>query len=344
MNVLGIREEAGSKQDQLLMDDLHDKALLLILDNCEHLLPEVAQLAETMLCRAHRVRILATSREKLGASGETIWCIPPLSTPDSKGIITFENMMQYEAVQLFRDRAAATRANFTITRKNANAVAQICARLDGLPLAIELAAARVRVLSVEEIVTRLEDRFRLLVGSRTVHSRQQTLHALVDWSYGLLTDKERILLRRLSVFSGSWTLEAAEQVCSDGKMEAWEVLDLLTSLIDKSFVNGETQNGHIHYCFLETIQQFSQERLSESNETDEFAQKHASYYLKMAETSYGKMWGPDQAIWLVRLDEEYDNLRKALSWLSQVTDNKTMIVQMAGSLWRIHRITGAPTG
>jgi predicted ATPase len=290
INVLGMREVAGYTPDQTLMDVMHNKNLLLIFDNCEHLLPEVSQLAETMLRRASRVRILATSREKIGASGEVIWRIPPLSSPNSREVTGIEKLLQYESVKLFLDRATAARSNFTITRDNAGAVAQICAHLDGLPLAIELAAARVRVLSVEEILKRLNDRFRLLVGPRTALPRQQTLRALVDWSYELLSEKERILLRRLSVFSGGWTLDAAEQVCSGGEVEAGDVLDLLTSLIDKSFINGEIQNGPVHYRFLETIQQFSQERLLESNETDGFAQKHASYYLKFAESSYGKLW------------------------------------------------------
>lgn len=340
INVLGIREEAGRSPDQMLIDNLQSKTLLLILDNCEHLLPDVALMAEAILRGAPRVRVLATSREKLGTSGEVIWRIPPLTSPDSRETTIFENLMQFESVRLFQDRASAASSNFTISRENADAVAQICARLDGLPLAIELAAARVRVLSVEEIVRRLNDRFRLLVGSRTALPRQRTLHALIDWSYDLLTEKERLLLRRLSVFSGGWTLEAAEQVCSGGDIEDWEVLDLLTGLIDKSFVVGETRNGHERYRFLETILKFSQERLFESNGTEEFAQKHAAYFLRMTVNSYGKEWGPEQALWLVWLDEENDNLRSALEWLSQTSGNEELLLQMAGSLWRFWEIRG----
>jgi predicted ATPase/class 3 adenylate cyclase len=340
MNLLGMREEAGYPPEQSLLDTLRNKTSLLILDNCEHLLPEVAQLAETMLCRAPGLRILATSREKLGAAGEIVWRIPPLSSPDLKQATTVENLIHYEAVKLFSDRATDARWDFTITRENAGAIAQICARLDGIPLAIELAAARVRVLSVEEILARLADRFRLLVGTRTALPRQQTLRALIDWSYDLLTEKERILLRRLSVFAGSWMLEAAEQVCSGGEMEAWEVLDLLTGLIDKSFVIVEAQRGHERYRFLETILKFSQERLWESREADEYAQKHALYFLRVAENSYGKMWGPEQAHWLGLLDEEHDNLRTALERLSQVAGNEEMMLQLAGSLWRYWEIRG----
>ncbi|MGE5222367.1 MAG: tetratricopeptide repeat protein, partial [Omnitrophica WOR_2 bacterium] len=340
MNVLGMQEEAGYSPDQTLINNLHNQSLLLILDNCEHLLPELAKLAEAMLRSIPGLRILATSREKLGVSGEVVWRIPSLSSPDPRGAIVIEKLMQYESVQLFQDRAAAARQNFKITQDEAAAVAQICARLDGLPLAIELAAARVRALSVEEIARRLDDRFRLLIGSRNALPRQQTLRALVDWSYDLLTEKERLLLKRLSVFSSDWTLESAEQIASGGDIDSSEMLDLLTSLVDKSFINGEIQNGHERYRFLETIQKFSQERLGESSETNEYAQKHAYYFMKLAENSYGKMWGPEQAFWLVRLDEEYDNLRKALSCLSQSTGSEAMLLRMAGSLWRYWEIRG----
>jgi predicted ATPase/class 3 adenylate cyclase/Tfp pilus assembly protein PilF len=340
MNLLGVREEAGCLPYQSLLDSLRSKTLLLILDNCEHLLPELAQLVDALLRGAPGLRILATSREKLAVSGEIVWRIPPLSSPDLKETVTIENLMQYEAVKLFSERAMAAWPDFTITRENVETVAQICAHLDGIPLAIELAAARVRVLSVEEILARLADRFRLLVGTRTALPRQQTLRALIDWSYDLLNEKERALLRRLSVFAGSWTLEAAEQVCSGRGMEASEVLDLLTGLIDKSFVIGEPQKGHTRYRFLETILKFSQERLCESQEADEFAQKHALYFLKVAEKSYGKMWGSEQAYWLGVLDEERDNLRTALDRLSQIAGNEGMMLQLAGSLWRYWEIRG----
>jgi predicted ATPase/class 3 adenylate cyclase/Tfp pilus assembly protein PilF len=340
MNMLGIREEAGFLPGQTLIDTLRNETLLLILDNCEHLLPEVAQFAESLLRSAPRVRILATSREKLGASGEVIWRIPSLSSPDTKMILNYENLMQYEAVKLFVDRATAARSDFTISGENAGAVAQICARLDGIPLAIELAAARIRVLSVEEILARLDDRFGLLVGSRTALPRQQTLRALVNWSYDLLTEKERILLRRLSVFSGNWTLEAAEQICSGGEIEAWEVLDLLTGLIDKSFVIGESKNGFEGYRFLETILKFSREKLLESQEAGEFEHRHAAYFLSLARKSYGKMWGSEQAYWLGLLDEERDNLRTGLEWLPQAAGHEVDLLKMAGSLWKYWEIRG----
>lgn len=340
INTLGLREEACIEPDRTLINILRDKAMLLVLDNCEHLMPDVGQLAEVMLRGAPRLRILATSRERLGVSGEITWRIPPLSLPDSKAALTFEEIIQYEAVKLFQDRAAAVRPDFTLTRQNAAAVAQICIRLDGIPLAIELAAARVRALSVDDILARLDDRFRLLVGSHIALPRQQTLRALIDWSYDLLTAKESMLFCRLSVFAGGWNLEAAEEVCSGGEIEAWEVMDLLSELIDKSFVIGETQNDRARYRFLETIHQFSKERLLEGNETSQFKQKHAAYFLNLAETAYGKMWGGEQADWLARLDEEHDNLRSALTWLSEVGGQAEMFLRMAGSLWRYWEIRG----
>lgn len=340
MNVLGIREEAGDSPEKTLMNNLRRKTVLLILDNCEHLLPEVAHLTEILLHNTLRVRILATSREKLSATGEIVWRIRSLSTPDLKEITTFNELIQFEAVKLFQDRASAVRPEFIVNKENSKAVAQICAHLDGIPLAIELAAARVRVLSPEDIINRLDDRFHLLAGKPTAPPRQQTLRALIDWSYDLLTQKERILLHRLSVFTGGWTLVAAEQVCSDGELEPWEVLDLLTSLIDKSFVICETRNSHERYRFLETILHFSKERLFESNETDKFEQKHAAYFLDVVANSYGKMWGSEQAHWLRQLDEEYENLRSTLTWLSQVAGNEALLLQMAGSLWRYWEIRG----
>ena len=340
MSVLGIREEAGFSPDQTLLYRLKKETMLLIFDNCEHLLENVTQLVDTLLRSAQNLQILATSREKLGLSGEIIWGIPPLSSPKSKDVETFEKFLEYEAVKLFQDRASAVQSDFTITRENAHAVIQICTRLDGLPLAIELAAARVRILSVEEIAARLDDRFRLLVGSRTMLPRQQTLRALVDWSYNLLTERERIVFHRLSVFAGGWTLDAAEQVCLGGDIESWEVLDIISSLIDKSFVIREAQNSHQRYRFLETIYDFSYERLVESGKATEFERQHATYYLNMAARGYGKMWGPDQGAWLARLDQENSNLISALTYLSKAAGLEEKFLKMAGSLWRYWEIRG----
>jgi predicted ATPase/class 3 adenylate cyclase len=340
-NGLGIREEDGRPLLQTLVDSLRAKSLLLILDNCEHLVQGVAQLAQTLLAGAPKLRILATSREPLGVVGETAWCIPPLSSPGLHETAALGNLTQFDAVKLFIDRAVAAKPDFAVSNQNAPAVARICARLDGIPLAIELAASRVRALSAEQIAARLDDRFRLLVGgSRTALPRQQTLRALIDWSYDLLTESERILLRRLSVFAGGWTLQAAEEVCSGGSIQAHEVLDLLAHLIDKSLVVAEPQDGGDRYRFLEMIRQYSHERLREGNETDEFAHKHAEYFMKMAKESYAELWGPSQGHWLARLETEHDNLRTALMWMTQHGDRAEMLLLMAGSLWRFWEIHG----
>jgi predicted ATPase/class 3 adenylate cyclase/Tfp pilus assembly protein PilF len=340
-NGLGIREEEGRPLIQTLVDTLRTKSLLLILDNCEHLVQGVAQLAQTLLSGAPKLRILATSREPLGVAGEMAWCIPPLSSPGLHETVALGDLTQYDAVKLFLDRAVAVRPDFVINNQNAPAVAQICGRLDGIPLAIELAASRIRVLTAEEIAARLDDLFRLLVnGSPAALPRQQTLRALIDWSHDLLSESERVLLRRLSVFAGGWTLQAAEEVCSGGSIEAWEVLDLLAHLIDKSLVLAEAQDGRQRYRFLETIRQYGWERLAESEETDELAHKHAEHFMRMAEESYGELWGPKQGYWLTRLEAEHDNLRTALEWTTRGADREEMLLRMAGSLWRFWGIHG----
>lgn len=340
INLLGLREEEGFSPGRTLIDALRSKSILLILDNCEHLMPDVATLAETLLRNAPRVQIIATSREQLATPGEIVWRIPSLSSPANHEKPVLQDLLHYEAVKLFQDRAAAARPDFSITEENAATVARICGHLDGIPLAIELAAAKIRVLSVEEIEARLDDRFRLLVGNRTALPRQRTLRAMVDWSYDLLSQKECTLLRRLSVFTSDWVLEAAEEICSGGEIEAWDILDLLTSLIDKSLVISKAHGRHERYSLLETIHKYSQERLLESGEADIYLQKHAEYFLKLARQSYGKMWGPEQVLWLALVDKEYDDLRSALNRFSQVSGNEENLLQMAGSLWRYWEIRG----
>ena len=225
---VGVPEQPGRDVTETLIDALQSKVLLLILDNCEHLVAACADLAATLLRACPQLRVLGTSREELGVPGETLWRVPSLSLPDVRRLPAVEDLVLYDAVRLFIDRAAATTAGFTITNENAPAVAQVCQRLDGIPLAIELAAARMKVLAVEQIAGRLDDRFRLLTGgSRTVLPRQQTLRAAIDWSYDLLNELERAILRRLSVFAGGWTLEAAEAICAGDEVPTHEVLDLL---------------------------------------------------------------------------------------------------------------------
>jgi non-specific serine/threonine protein kinase len=236
---LGVREEPGRPLGEALTGYLRSRTLLLVLDNCEHLLSACAQLAESLLSACPNLRILATSRESLGVRGEQSYRVPSLAVPEP-GLSSLERLREFEAVQLFSDRALLCQPSFTVTGANAASVVEVCRRLGGLPLAIELAAARVKLLPVEQLAARLDDRFRLLTGgSRTALPRQQTLRAAIDWSYDLLDRQEKRLLQRLSIFAGSWTLEAAEAVCSDEEIAREAVLYLLSQLVDKSLVQVE---------------------------------------------------------------------------------------------------------
>jgi non-specific serine/threonine protein kinase len=340
VRTFSLLEEDEKSQMQILIEYLRSRNMLLVLDNCEHLIEEAARFVQSLLRSAPTLRILATSREPLGAEGEIIWTLPPLSTPDPEAEITPEFLTQFEATDLFIERAVAVQPYFTTNLQTASAVAQVCACLDGIPLAIELAAARLKALSVEDVAARLDDRFRLLVGSRTAAARQQTLQSLIDWSYDLLSEKERSLMRRLSVFAGGWSLEAAEAVCSGGSIEKLEVLDLLAQLIDKSLVVTEVQKGVIRYQFLETIRQYAADRLKKTDEGCEYKAKHSQYYLKLSTESYPKLWGKEQGYWLDRLDIEHDNLRQALEWFSAEDPTEETFLLMAGSLWRFWEVRG----
>ncbi len=325
-SALNVPEQPGRDITETLVDTLRSKVLLLVLDNCEHLLGACRDLAVTLLRLCPHTRILATSREGLGVPGETLWRVPSLSVPeDVRHLPPPEELVLYDAVRLFADRAVATTPGFTLTRKNAAAVTQVCQRLDGIPLAIELAAARVKVLAVEQIASRLDDRFRLLTGgSLTVLPRHQTLGAAIDWSYNLLSEAERMLLRRLSVFAGGWTLEAAESVGVGGSVEAVGVLDLLTSLVDKSLVLAETQSGDARYRLLETVRQYARDRLQEAGEEAEVRTRHRDWYLALAEQAEAKLPGHDQKYWERRLEMDHDNLRAALEW--SVGNGETEVV------------------
>jgi predicted ATPase len=224
-------------------------------------------------------------------------------------------LQPFEALQLFVDRCLSARPDFRVTHENAATVVSICHRLDGIPLAIELAAARVRSLSVEEINHRLDHRFRLLTGGpRTALPRQQTLRSLIDWSYDLLLDPEKVVLQRLSVFAGGWTLEAAERICAGDQGEDGQVLDLLSSLIDKSLVTVDESDGRVRYRLLDTVRQYARERLVESASAEAIRQRHRDYFLQLAEAADAKLLGAEQAGWLRRFEEEHDNLRLALEW------------------------------
>lgn len=348
---LGVQEQPPRPLLDTLLEFLKTKHLLLILDNCEHLIEACAQFAMTLLTQCPDIRILASSREGLGITGETLYPVPTLSVPEKNETPTPGSLEQYEAVRLFIDRARAMQKDFIVTNVNARAVAQICYRLDGIPLAIELAAARVKSLGVEQIAARLDDRFRLLTGgSRTALPRQRTLQAAIDWSYKLLSEPERVLLQRLSVFSGGWTVEAAESVGSSqvagGSHERVpptaycllpaEILDLLSLLVDKSLVVAETEMADPRYHLLETIRQYAQEKLDEAGDGALVRDRHLEWFRQYAERAEPELRSSEQLVRLDRLDKEYDNLRAALQWAAEQESASAILneARLAVALWR----------
>jgi predicted ATPase/DNA-binding SARP family transcriptional activator len=352
--VLGVRERPSEPLTETLTGFLKSKRLLLLLDNCEHLLPACIDLCDTLLRRCPGLTLLATSREALAVLGETTYRVPPLSLPgegvgcwvlgdgpeplrpNTRTPEHLNTLLSSEAGCLFLDRAAAAQPSFHLTPENAAAVASICRRLDGIPLAIEMAAPRLRALPVEALAARLTDCFHLLTdGNRAALPRHRTLRAMIEWSYNLLSEPERALLRRLSVFADGWTLEAAEAVCGDfgfwiadfglptdpnpiqnpkSAIQNGEVLDLLTRLVDKSLVVYEPRGEEGRYRLLETLRQFAQEHLAASGEEEATRRRHVEYYLALAEAAEPHLKGPDQQAWLGRLEQERDNLRAVLAW------------------------------
>lgn len=321
--LVGVREEPGQSVLQALTSHMRPKKQLVILDNCEHVLLACAQLAETLLRTCPDVRILATSREALNIAGETPYRVPSLRLPDPRRHSDPVALEQFESVQLLLDRARAVSPGFVLSRENSGALARLCVHLDGIPLAIELAAARVRSLSIEQIEQRLDDRFRFLTGgSRTALPRQQTLRALVDWSYDLLGESERALLRRLAVFAGGWPLTAAEHVTSGDLVEEWEVLELLTSLIDKSLVFYESSDGVARYRLLETVKYYAADKLREGKEEDAVLERHLDWCAQLATEAGSWMRGPKQEEWHQRLNAEQDNLWRALETGTRIGDTE----------------------
>jgi predicted ATPase len=315
---LGVREEVGQPILTTITDFLYAKSVLFVLDNCEHLIEACAQLCESLLRACPKICILASSREALGIAGESAYLVPSLGFPNPDHLPPLDELLLLDAVRLFVERAATAQPKFTLTSQNAPAVAQVCKRLDGIPLAIELAAARVKVLSVEQIAARLDDRFSLLTGgSRTALPRQQTLRALIDWSYDLLSETEQILLRRLSAFIGGWTLEAAETVCANESIESLEVLDLLAHLVDKSLVGMDEFAVEPRYRMLETIRQYAREKLLDSNERDQLRDQHLHFFMQFAEYIEPILETAERLEWVARLEVEHDNLRAALEWASE---------------------------
>jgi predicted ATPase/class 3 adenylate cyclase len=342
---LRVRDEPEQPMLITLTNYLRHKKLMLILDNCEHLVAECARIAETLLRACPDLQILTSSREPLGIGGERAWPVPSLSIPESwreeiRGVHAAERLTQYESVRLFIDRATAVRPGFKVTNENAPFVAEICWRLDGIPLAIELAAARIRVLSIDQIATRLNDQFRLLTGgSRTALPRQQTLRALIDWSFDLLSEQERILLRRLSAFAGGRTLQAVEAVCSDDKLQDWEVIDVLTSLVDKSLVTVEKSPGkEPRYTFLESVWHYGREKLAEAGESDALRTRHLEYFLRIAVEASPNLLGAQQYIWLERLQPDFYNFRYALDSSLEVDGLAPLGLSLAAALGRFWEI------
>ena len=331
---LGIAARPGRPALEALLDALGPQDILIVLDNCEHLIDACAKTADALLRRCPRVHLVATSREPLGITGETIYRVPSLSLPASDGSVAPESS---DAVALFVDRARAQGAGLTVNEETVPVIVSICRRLDGLPLAIELAAARLRSLSLDGLHDRLDQRFRLLTGgSRTALARQQTLRATVDWSHSLLNGAEQMLLRRLSVFAETFDLDAAEAVCGFGDIAAFDVAELLGALVDKSLVVAEPAGGALRYRLLETIRQFAAERLAEAGEDEAaaVAAAHGRHYLSVAEAAAPHLRGSEQGSWFARLDADQANLWRAARYPSGVPGGTQQVLRLAVGLDR----------
>ncbi len=315
---LGLPDQPGQPTMDVLLRFIRDRRMLILLDNCEHLLDASAELITALLARCPVLTLLATSREPVGVPGEVSWRVPSLSLAD-------------EAIELFADRARRTKPDFRITADNAEIVTEICRRLDGLPLAIELAAARIRALSPTEILTSLHDTFRLLTGgARTAVRRQQTLRASVDWSHALLSEPEQVLFRRLAVFFGGFDLDAAQALSEAGEIERYQVLDQLTLLVDKSLVVADDSPQGTRYRLLETVRQYAQEKLHESREGNDVRSRHRDHYTAMAKA----LDAPADADYQRRIDQtgtEIDNLRAAFAWSRENSDTD-LALTLASSL------------
>jgi predicted ATPase/class 3 adenylate cyclase/uncharacterized protein HemY len=332
-SVLEVREQPGRSLMDTLSDAVGARPLLLVLDNCEHLIEACAGCADRLLQTCEHLHLLATSREPLGVPGETAWRVPLLDLPIPGHSTAPDQLRRHEAVRLFVERAAEAQAGFALTENNAIAVAEVCRQLDGMPLAIELVAARVKAFTAEQLAQRLDARLTLRTrGRRAAAPRQQTLAAAIDWSYALLSESERMLFRRLGVFAGGWTLEATEAVWTGAVQEEAETFDRLSSLIDKSLVSTEEHDGTLRYRLLETIRRYAADRLEESGEADAVRQKHADYFVELAERAEPQLRGASQLAWFRLLDLEHDNLRAALGWLLEHND-PDLTLRLAVACW-----------
>lgn len=335
---MGTREQPGRDLIDTAVDRLGVPGTLLVVDNCEHLLTDVAMLAERLLRRCPALTIVATSRSPLRAAAETTWRVPSMATPEADEIGEVSDLVAFEAIRLFVERAVAVQPDFVLSRHNAAAVVMLCRRLDGMPLAIELAAARVGGLSVGDIADRLDDRFRLLVGgSPNAAPRQQTLRAAIDWSYRLLSREERELFAALSVFAGRFTLEGAEAVGAGGNLGC--VATLLHALVEKSLVLAEVRKTRFDYRLLETVRQYASERLHESGAVDGTCARHAAHYLALAEDAEEGLRGRDAGWWRSRLDADLDNMRAAFAWFG-AHGGAEAALRMVTAVWQYFYLKG----
>ena len=342
-SALRLKPRPGTEMLETLLEWLADRRLLLVLDNCEHVIEPVTGLAHEVMRRCPEVQILATSREALGIAGESLMAVPSMSVPPTEpSSQTVAAVVACDAVRLFVDRARAVLSGFELTDANAEAVAQICLRLDGIPLAVELAAARVRSLPPQQIAARLDDRFRLLTGgSRTALPRHRTLRAAMDWSFDLLNDGQRLLLSRLSVFVGSFSLEAAEAVCGDALVPARDIVDLLGDLVDRSLLLTEPSGGEARYRLLETVRDYAQERLVESEGAATTYGRHRDWFVRLVDLGRaGFFSGPIQPQWVERFAADHDNLRAALRWAEEDPDGADAELELVSGLWRFWEIRG----
>src|SRR5258708_4937337 len=333
-STLGLREQPDRALTEPITAFLRPRRALLVVDNCEHLIHACAMPVKILLATCPPRHILATSREAFGVPGEPLWPVPSLAFPDPRHLPPLESLKQYDAIHLFIDRTADVLPSLVLTSQKAPVVAHVCQRLDGIPLALELAAARMRVLSVEQLAARLDSSFHLLTGgSRTALPRQQTLRATIDWSYTLLSEREQALFHRLSVFAGGFTLEAAEAICAGAKREQHAVLELLSSLVNKSMVVVIERGDEARYRLFETTRQYAWEKLIASGEVEGIRLNHAHFFQRLAEMAEPEIKSADRRFWLERLDREHDNLRTALMWLKEHGEVERALHLAAALTW-----------
>jgi len=348
VKILGVHEISDQPLAETLIEYFQHKQALIVLNNCEHLVSTCAQLADQLLSACAGLKIMTTSREALDILGETIWQVPSLTLPDAQVRLELERLCEFESTRLFADRAQSVKPGFEMTDQNSESVVQICRRLSGMPLAIELAAARIKIMSTDEIASRLDDCFDLLTsGSRTALPRHQTLRAAIDWSYDLLSETEKTLFRRLSVFVGGFTLEAAEVVASGGDVSKHQVVDLLEQLVNKSLVTVEADSGNqddeTRYGMLETIREYVHEKLKDDGEIEGVQERHLAYFIGYAEEAERNTLGDKHVMWFRRLNKEIDNIRAAVDWAIE-TEEAIEALRLVGALIFFRFQAGSPSG